>query len=58
MHKNCKEDEQVITNVIHRHIKPIEPQKQIKLIIYYTKSKTSNLIDKITQTSLNSPSSK
>ena len=37
MHKNYKVDEQVITNIKHRHIKPIEPQQQIKLIIYYPK---------------------
>ena len=29
---------------MHRHIKPTEPQKRIKLIIYNTKLKTSNLI--------------
>ena len=44
MHKNYKVDEQVITKIIYRHIKPTEPQKQIKLIIYYIKFKTSNLI--------------
>ena len=31
MHKNYKLDEQEITNIIFRHIKPIEHQKQIKL---------------------------
>ena len=41
MHYNYK---LAITNIIKRHIKSIEKQKQIKLIIYYTKSKTSNLI--------------
>ena len=46
MHKNYKVDEQVISNVIHRHIKPTEPQKQIKFIIYYTKFKISNIIVK------------
>ena len=46
MHKNYKVDKQVISNIIHWHIKPTEPQKQIKLIIYYTKFKTSNLIVK------------
>ena len=46
MHKTIKKDEQVITNVINRHIKPTKPQKQIKLIIYNTKYKTSNLIVK------------
>ena len=44
MHNNYKLDEQAITNIIKRHIKPIEKQKQIKLIIYYTKFKISNLI--------------
>ena len=46
MHKNYKIDEQVITNIIYRHIKSIEQQKQIKLIIYYAKFKISNLIVK------------
>ena len=53
MHKNCKFDEQVITNFIHRHIKPIEQQKQMKLIIYYTRSKASKLIVKNNTNSLN-----
>ena len=44
MHNNYKLDEQAITNIIKRHIKPIE--KQIKLIIYDTKFKTPNLIVK------------
>ena len=44
MHSNYKLDEQAITNILKRHIKPIE--KQIKLIIYYIKFKTSNLIVK------------
>ena len=46
MHKNYKLDEQVITNIIHGHIKPTEQPKQIKLVIYYTKFKTSHLIVK------------
>ena len=50
MYKNYKFDEQVTTNFIQKYIKLTEPQKQITLIIYYTKSKTSNLIVKITQT--------
>ena len=45
MHYNNKLGEQAITNLIKRHIKPTEKQKQIKLI-NYTKSKTSNLIVK------------
>ena len=30
MHKNYKVDEQVITNIIKRHIKPTEPKKNNK----------------------------
>ena len=41
-----KLDQQLITNIIKRHIKPIEKQKQTKLIIYFTKFKTSKLIVK------------
>ena len=48
MQKNNKIDEQVITNIIRRHIKPIEQQKQIKLIINCTKFKMSNLMVKNT----------
>ena len=44
MHNNYKLDKRAITNIIKKYIKPIEKDKQIKLIIYYTKSKTSNLI--------------
>ena len=44
IHYNYKLDEQTITNIIKRHIEPIEKQKQVKLFIYYTKFKTSNLI--------------
>ena len=32
MHKSYKVDEQVITNIIHRHIKPTEAQKKKKKI--------------------------
>ena len=46
MHKNYKINVQVITNIIYRRIKPTEPQKQIKFIIYYSKFKKSNLIVK------------
>ena len=47
MHYNYKSDERTIINIIKRPIKPIEKQKQIKLIIYKTKFKISNLIVKI-----------
>ena len=33
-------------NIIHRHIKPTESQKQTKLLIYNTKFKTLNLFVK------------
>ena len=46
MHYNYKLDEQAITNIIKRHVKSIKKQKQIKLIIYYTKFKISNFIVK------------
>ena len=46
MHYKYKLDEQAITNIINRHIKPIKKQKQIKLIIYYIKFKTSDIIVK------------
>ena len=46
MHKNNKLEGEVISNVIHRHVKDTEPQKQIKLIIYNIKFKTSYLIVK------------
>ena len=32
--KTYKVNGYVISNIIHRHLKPTEPQKQIKLIIY------------------------
>ena len=43
---NYKLDEQAITNIIIRHFKLIEKHEQIKLIIYYTEFKLSNLIVK------------
>ena len=46
MHKNYELDKQVITNIICRHIKLTERQKQIKLIIYITEFEMSNLIVK------------
>ena len=46
MHYHNTLDERAITNIIKRLIKPIEKQKQIKLLIYYTKYKTSNFIVK------------
>ena len=56
--KNNKVDDQVITYIINRHIKPTEPQKQIKSIIYYTKCKTSNLIVKNNTNSPGNPKTK
>ena len=46
MHYNYKFDKQAITNIIKGGSKPIKKQKQIRLIIYYIKFKTSNLIVK------------
>ena len=56
MHYLYKLDEQEITNIINRHIKPIEKQKQIKLIIPYSKFKTSNaIIQNNTNSAKNTP---
>ena len=49
MHNNNKLSEQVITNITYTHIKPIEHQKQIKLII------TPNLKPRIFTNNRNSP---
>ena len=46
MHYNYKLDKQTITNIMKRHFKSIKNKEQVKLIIYYTKFKTSNLIVK------------
>ena len=46
MRYNYKSDEKIWKTVIHRNILPTEPNKKIKLIIYYNKSKTSNLVIK------------
>ena len=48
MHYNYKLNEQAITIIIKRHIKPMEKQKQIKIIIHYTKFKKSILSLRIT----------
>ena len=54
MPNNYKLDEQAITSIIKRHLKPIEIQnKKIKFIIYCTKFKTSNLIVKNNTNSTN-----
>ena len=45
MHCNYKLDEEAKTNIL-KNIKPIEKQKEIQHIIYYFKSKASNLIVK------------
>ena len=52
MYYNYKLDEQTTTNILKSHIKPIEKQKQIKLTIPYTKSKTSTSLLRITPTPL------
>ena len=46
MQYNYKLDEQAMTNIIKRRLKPIEKQKQKKIIINYSKFKTSNFIVK------------
>ena len=43
MHYNYKSDEKILKTLIHRNILPTDPNKKIKLIIYY-KFKTTNLV--------------
>ena len=43
MHYNYKSDEKILKTLIHRNLLPTDPNKKIKLIIYY-KFKTSNLV--------------
>ena len=44
MHYNYKSDEKIMKTLIHKNILPTDPNKKIKLIIYYNKFKTSNLV--------------
>ena len=46
MHYNYRSDEKILKILIHRNIHPTDPNKEIKLIIYYNKFKTSNLVIK------------
>ena len=39
MHYNYKSDEKILKTLIHRNILPTDPNKKIKLIIYYNKFK-------------------
>ena len=43
-HCNYKIDEQIFKNIIHKTVLVTGPTKNVKLIIYYKKFKTSNLI--------------
>ena len=43
MHYNYKSDEKILKTLIHKNILPTDPNKK-KLIIYYNKFKTSNLV--------------
>ena len=44
MHYNYKPDEKNLKTLIHKNILPTDPNKKIKLAIYYNKFKTSNLV--------------
>ena len=46
MHYNYKLDEKILKTLIQRNILSTDPNKKIKLIIYYNKFKTSNLVIK------------
>ena len=44
MHYNYKSNEKILKTLIHKNILPTDPNKKIKLVIYYNKFKTSNLV--------------
>ena len=44
MHYNYKSDEKILKTLIHKNILTTDPNKKIKLVIYYNKFKTSNLV--------------
>ena len=46
MHNNYKSDEKVLKTLIHRNIISTDPNKKIKLMMYYNKFKTSNFVIK------------
>ena len=39
MHYNYKSDEKILKTLIHKNILPTDPNKKIKLVIYYTGTK-------------------
>ena len=46
MHYNNRSDEKILKTLIPRKILFTDPNKKIKLVIYYNKFKTSNLVIK------------
>ena len=55
MHYNSKSDEKILKTLIHKNIIPTDPNKKIKLIIYYNYFKTSNLVIRNNWFNLNYP---
>ena len=45
-HYNYKSDEKTLKTLIHRSILPTDPNKKIKLMLYYNQFKSSNLVIK------------
>ena len=45
MHYNYKSYEKILKTLIHRHILPSEPHKNIKLIIQHNNIRTPNTTD-------------
>ena len=43
-HSNYKIDKHILKNLIQKNVLPADPTKKVRLIIYYNKFKTSNLI--------------
>ena len=44
MHRNYKIDERVLTDIIHNNVSSINPDKKVKLHIYYKNRKAANFI--------------
>ena len=46
MHYNYKSDEKILKTLIRRNIFPTDPNKKVKLIVYYNKFKSFNFVIK------------
>ncbi|MPC62568.1 hypothetical protein E2C01_056654 [Portunus trituberculatus] len=46
MSQDYKAEERIIKNIIHKNVKPTDPERRLQLTIYYKNMKTSNLLIK------------